>query len=176
MKRILCLILTLLILAVMAGCHYHDNGEFLEPVEFYYPRQSEHFAYGAQDGVLAAEMREASGHTDDLEYLIPMYLRGPQDEKLRSPFPEGCTLVEVRSGGNMLVVILSEEFTTLEGTELTLACAGLARTCFSLTDAQRIRIDSSSANKTFAITLKPDSVLLLDDSALPLPTAAEPTQ
>lgn len=176
MKRILCLILVTVLLTLSSGCHYNDGSEFLEPVEFYYPRRSEQFVYGTQDGVLAAEMREASGHTDDLSYLIPMYLRGPQDEKLRSPFPTGCTLVEVRSGGNMLVVILSEEFTTLEGMELTLACASLARTCFSLTDAQRIRIDSSSRSKTFAITLEPDSVLLFDDTVLPLSTVAEPTQ
>lgn len=175
MKRILCLILAVALFGALVGCHYKDGGEFLEPVEFYYPRLSEHFLYGAQDGVLASEMREASGHTDDLDYLIPMYLRGPQDEKLRSPFPEGCTLVDVRSGGNMLVVILSEEFTTLEGMELTLACAGLARTCFGLTDVQRIRIDSSSDSKTFAITLEPDSILQLDDSSFTIPDSTEST-
>ena len=173
MKRILCLILTFLTLAVTAGCHYHDNGEFLEPVEFYYPRQSEHFAYGVQDGVLAAEMREASGHTDDLEYLIPMYLRGPQDATLRSPFPAGCTLEKIHYGGNTLCIVLSGEFTRLENTELTLACAALAKTCLSLTNMERIRIDSTLDEKIFSITLNMDSLLLADYSAFETMPAPE---
>ena len=71
MKRILCLILAVALFGALIGCHYKDGGEFLEPVEFYYPRLSEHFLYGAQDGVLASEMREASGHTDDLVQPTP---------------------------------------------------------------------------------------------------------
>ena len=136
--------------------------------------------YGAEDGVLAGEVREGSGHVGDLNYLITMYLRGPQDTTLRSPFPAGCKLEEVRSGGNTLCIVLGSEFTALENTELTLACAALAKTCLALSHTQRVRIDSSSDEKTFTVTLTEDSLLLAyysafeaapAEEAAPIPTA-----
>lgn len=164
MKRLMLVIL-IVITVLLPACHYSENGDILEPVAFYYPRSSAHFVYGAEDGVLAAEMREASGHIEDLTYLISMYLRGPQDKTLRSPFPAGCRLEEVRSGGNTLCIVLSAEFTALENTELTLACAALAKTCLPLSNTQRVRIDSVSDEKTITITLTEDSLLLADYSA-----------
>lgn len=173
MKRAICLMLALLLLGGMFGCHYSESGDILEPVEFFYPRQSDSFVYGAEDGVLAVEVREASGRTGDLNYLLSMYLRGPQDKNLRSPFPAGCTLEEVRSGGNTLCIVLSGEFTALENTELTLACASLAKTGLSLTDADRVRIDAASEEKTFSITLDKDSLLLTDHSVFDAQSATE---
>ena len=172
MKRLICLLLVSMFM-LLSACHYSESGDILEPVAFYYPRTSEQFVYGAPDGVLAAEMREASSHVNDLEYLIAMYLRGPQDEGLRSPFPAGCTLEEVRTGGNILCIVLSSEFTTLENTELTLACCALAKTCLPLSNTQRIRIDSASDEKTFTITLTEDSLLLTDYSAFEAQSGAE---
>lgn len=170
MKRIVCLLLTVLLLS---GCHYSESGDILEPVEFFYPRNTDSFLYGAVDGVLAAEVREASGHVGDLNYLITMYLRGPQEENLRSPFPAGCKLEEVRSGGNVLCIVLSGEFMELENTELTLACAALAKTCLPLSGMERLRIDAVSDKKTFTITLNEDSLLLADYSAFEASPAEE---
>ena len=172
MKRLICLILALLFV-VLSGCHYNESGDILEPVTFYYPRTTDSFVYGSEDGVLAGEVREASGHVGDLNYLIAVYLRGPQEATLRSPFPAGCTLEEVRSGGNTLCIVLSGEFTRLENTDLTLACAALAKTALSLSNMQRVRIDSVSAEKNFSITLHRDSLLLADYSAFSIPTEAE---
>lgn len=172
MKRIICLMLVLAFL-LLSGCHYSESGDILEPVTFYYPRATDHFVYGAEDGVLAGEVREGSGHVGDLNYLITMYLRGPQDTTLRSPFPAGCKLEEVRSGGNTLCLVLSGEFSELENTELTLACAALAKTCLSLSGMKRLRIDSASGEKTFTITLDLDSLLLADYSAFEAAPAEE---
>ena len=172
MKRMLCLILVLVFL-LLSGCHYSESGDILEPVEFYYPRETEHFVYGAQDGVLASEVREAAGHVDDLDYLIAMYLRGPQSEQLRFAFPAGCRLKEVRSGGNTLYVVLNGKFAEVENMELILACAALAKTCMSFSGMERIRIDAASAEKTFTITLSEDSLLLADYSAFEISSARE---
>ena len=173
MKQFICLMLALLLLCGMCSCHYSESGDILEPVAFFYPRRSDTFVYGSEDGVLAAEVREAAGHIGDLTYLLSLYLRGPQRDDLRSPFPTDCTLEEVRSGGNTLCIVLSGEFTNLEGMELTLACAGLARTCLAMTDAQRIRIDAASDEKTFTISLEADSLLLADYSAFEIQPAEE---
>ena len=176
MKRTVCLILVLLLLGSLLGCHYSENGDILEPVEFFYPRRSGQYVYGAEDGVIAAELREASGHTGDLNYLLSMYLRGPQDKNLRSPFPAGCKLEEVRFDGNTICIVLSGEFTALENTELTLACASIAKTGLSLSGAQWVRINAASDEKTFAITLDADSLLLADYSAFEAQSVTEEPQ
>ena len=175
MKRIICLILTVVFL-LLPGCHYSESGDILEPVEFYYPRKSDHFIYGSESGVLAAEVREGSGHIGDLNYLLSMYLRGPQDENLRSPFPANCTLKEVRSGDGTLCIVLSGELTTLENAELTIACASLAKTCMSISDVQRVRIDAESDKNAFTITLDADSLLLADHSAFEIQSNTEESQ
>ena len=175
MKRIICLTLAALLLCCFCGCHYSDSGDILEPVEFFYPRQNASYVYGAEDGVLASEIREASGHADDLNYLLSMYLRGPQDPGLRSPFPAGCRLEEVRIDSDTVCVVLTAEFAALENVELTLACASLAKTCLALTDAQQVRIDAASPEKNISITLDADSLLLADYSAFEAqPVTEEP--
>ena len=164
MKHVFRLILVLLLTGCLIGCHYSESGDILEPVEFYYPRNSASFVYGAADGVITAEIREASGHVGDLNYLISMYLRGPQDTALRSPFPAGCKLEGIRTEESTLHVFLSSEFATLEGTDLTLACAALARTCLSMTQYQYICIDAVSEDQTVSVILDDASLLLADYS------------
>ena len=176
MKRIICLMLAALLWGGLFGCHYSDSGDILEPVEFFYPRKSTNFVYGADDGVITSEIREASGHTGDLNYLLSMYLRGPQDSALRSPFPAGCKLEEVRTGGNTFCVVLSAEFAALENAELTLACASLAKTCFSLSGMQRVRIDAESDERSISMTLDESSLLLADYSVFEVQPATEAPQ
>ena len=162
MKRIICLMLCMLMAAGLSGCLFHETSEFLDPVEFFYPRKSTDFIYGSADGVIGSEIREASGHVDDLNYLLSMYLRGPQDSVLRSPFPSGCSLEDIHAEGTTLHIRLSTEFTTLEGTELTLACAALAKTCLTMTDYEYISINAAGEIQTVSIVLDADSVLLAD--------------
>ena len=176
MKRAICLMLVLLSLTGLCACYYSESGDILEPVEFFYPRKTDSFIYGSESGVLAAEVREGSGHIGDLDYLLSMYLRGPQGENLRSPFPDGCRLEEVRTGGNTLCIVLSAEFVTLENAELTIACASLAKTGLSLSGMQRVRIDAASDKKTFSITLDAGALLLADYSAFESRTATEEPQ
>ena len=164
MKRIFCLILTLLLVCSICGCHYSDSGDILEPVEFYYPRNSTNFIYGSSDGVIAAEIREGSGHTEDLKYLLSMYLRGPLDAGLRSPFPENCKLLTAYAEGDTVYVRLNSVFSNLENMELTLACASLVKTCLSIVDVTYVRIDSVAEGKSISITMDADTVQFADYS------------
>ena len=165
MRKVLCLTLTLLLLGGLLGCHYNESGDILEPVEYFYPRKSESFIYGSDDGVISSEIREASGHTNDLHYLISMYLRGPQDPALRSPFPAGSVLEEIRVENDTLYTRFSEEFAVLENMELTLACTALARTCLSMTDVTYVHIDSTAEGKTISMHLSEETLLLADYTA-----------
>ena len=42
MKRIICLMLVSAFL-LLSGCYYSESGDILEPVEFFYPRTTDHF-------------------------------------------------------------------------------------------------------------------------------------
>lgn len=173
MKRPICLILIILLALSLTACHYNDSGDILEPVEFFYPRNLSDYVYGASDGLIAAEVREASGHVDDLNYLIAMYLRGPQDEALHSPFPAGCRLEKVYTDDSTLYVRLSSEFTTLENIDLTIACASLAKTFLTMTGFDYICIDAASSEKTVHVILDEDAIVFSDYSAFDVPPSAE---
>lgn len=175
MKRCLCTVLAALLLC-LCGCHYNERGDVLEPVEFFYPRVSDGFLYGASDGVLAGEIREASGRSDDMNYLLTMYLRGPQSAGLRSPFPDGCNLQRVSWEGSILWVTLSPEFAELENMELTLACASLAKTCFSISSATAVRLMAESETQTVSMTVSPDDLWLADHSVFKTQPATEESE
>jgi hypothetical protein len=165
MKRIFCLILALALTAALCACSLGSRSSLLEPVEFFYPRNSVSFIYGSELGILDTELREGAGHTDDLNYLLSMYLRGPQDSRLRNPFPASCQLETVRQEGDILYLVLSSEFTALESTDLTVACAGLTKTSMNLVDVRLVSIKASGNKKSVSITMDAEALLLSDYSA-----------
>ena len=156
----------IMLLVCLCACRYNDSGDILEPVEFFYPRKTATYVYGAADGVITSESREASGHVNDLNYLLAMYLRGPQDTGLRNPFPTGCKLEEVYAEGSTLYIRFSKEFTTLENAELTLACASLSKTCFSIIGYETISIHAEADGKLVHMELSPDSLQFSDQLTL----------
>ena len=158
MKKSIALLLVLAITLSLAACASSSA------VTYYYVRNEDEYLYGVSDGVMVGESREAAGHVDDLRYLLILYLHGPVSDNLTSPFPAGTKLVELTREGGALTVQLTSIFTVLEGTDLTLACACLARTCFALTDAQSVTILSMGL-ETVSMTLERDDLLLMDDSA-----------
>ena len=176
MKRAICLTLLLLLLCSLWGCRLESRRDTSEPVEFFYPRKSGSFVYGAPDGVIGSELRDISGHMGDLNYLLSVYLRGPLDSELRSPFPAGCRLVKAEANDDTLYIVLSAEFTALENLELTLACASLAETGLTLGSFHQICIEAASSEKTFIITLNADDLLLADQSASAATSPAEQSQ
>ena len=103
MKRFLCLLLCLCLF--LPGC----SGELMKnPVTFYYPRRE--YRYGAEDGVISSEQREASGHTNDLRYLLSLYLIGPSSDELVSPLPWGTRLLGVsRENGTVTLELTPKE-------------------------------------------------------------------
>ena len=158
MKRLIAFLLILSLCLSLAAC--------ADPhaITFYYAREKTEYQYGAADGVMVGESREAAGHVDDLRYLLILYLHGPVSENLRSPFPAGTDLVELTQEGDSLTIRLSSIVSVLEGTDLTLACACLARTCFDLTDVRTVTILAKGL-ETVSMTMERDDLLLTDDSA-----------
>lgn len=159
MKRQCLWGLLLLLLAVLAGCAFRDQ----DSVRFYYPRAE--IAYTDDTGVIAGEARTAGGHTGDLQYLLSLYLSGPADSGLRSPFPPGVRLEECHVTDGQAEVLLSPGLDGLTPLERTIACVCLARTVLELTQADSVRIATTQGllSGENAAVYDRDSVLLKDD-------------
>lgn len=157
MKRILSLLLIFALLVALCSCAKDDSGSY----RFYYLREPESVAYGTRDALIAPVIREISDQGIALNYLLRMYLTTPPPENYRSPFPSGTYLLNSLEEDNTLVVVLSEELSTLEDIHLSLAAACLCATCFDLTSAESIRILSGELTLTF----DRDSFTLLDEIA-----------
>lgn len=175
MKKLTASVLLILWILTLFGCGFR-SGDVKEPVEFYYPWADleTQLKQDPASTVIGSESREASGHTGDLDYLLSMYLRGPLDSQLSSPFPAGCKIVEIRPDGQTLRITLNSAFAQLEDLDLTLACACLARTCFGMTNAAQVRIEAAAPddNSSVSITISRTDLLLEDDST---PTQEETT-
>ena len=162
MKRLFCLILSLLFL--LSGCAL---SQLREPVTFYYPRVS--FRYGTADGVIAQEQREGAGHTGDLSYLLSLYLMGPADEDLRSPLPKGVLLMSSSVKDGEIKLTLSDSSRLMTESDFSLASACLALTAMEITGLDTVTIESGDRSAT----LKAGNLTLYDDSAA---AATEETQ
>ncbi len=158
MKKCLCLVFTAVMLVCLFGCKNRTENT----VSFYFLRQE--YTAGAQDSVIAPETRDISGHQEDLNFLLQLYLGGPLEDTLRSPFPTGTRLVSAKLNGDVLTLILSPEFSQLENIQLTLSGACIASTCFNLTNAASVEIFSGESGDMPLITMTRDSLTLLDDS------------
>ena len=173
MKRLIPLCLILILLVPLFGC---ESAESDGTVEFYYQRAS--FVYGSDDGVIGSELREVSERTNTLPYVLSLYLRGPLDPGLKSPFPTGTKMLGVTQDGSTLCVTLDPSFTELKNMELTLACACIARTCFSLADVTQVQIRSIAPDEVDSVNMiiSVDNLLLEDNSGLPQQSITEESQ
>ncbi len=156
MKRIAILMLTLSVF--LSGCGFLSQ-RMIEPVSFYY--LDEEYTFGQDSSVIVSEQREASGHRDDLSYMMALYLMGPTEEGHRSPIPRGTRIYIGEQSENDVKLMLSESALALSPEEFTLACACLTLTCLELTDGEQVTI--VCGNNSIAMTR--DSLTLQDDSA-----------
>ena len=164
MKRFLSVLLAGILIFTMSGC---GQGARNDKVSFYYPRAE--FRYGDPQGVMVPETHDVSGHSDDLRYLLALYLQGPSDQELLDPFPAGTILVDVLLEEETAFITLSSGAAVLEGIELTIACACLAETCFAITDVQQVHIKSlvAASGQYVDTVITRDSVLLPGYEILP---------
>lgn len=149
MKRLTAILL--LCTLFLSGC-----GDTLkEPVTFYYLNSNYEEEMAS---VIGTEQREASGHRDDLMYLMALYLMGPATEELQSPLPQGTTIRSAEQHGPNITICLSDLSGDLTDARFTLAYTCLALTCLDLTDATKVTINSGD----HSITLDLEDLLLQD--------------
>ena len=163
MKRIGAYLLIAAILFSFAGCGRNAQSDG-DRVQFYYLRSTDAYIYGASDGVITSETRDSSAQSVGASYLLSLYLMGPLDESLRSPFPEGSAITNLVHKGNELSVVINSNFSTLKDMDQTLACVCLAKTCVSITGAEVIHIyvESFSGQVNHIETITLNSLMLKD--------------
>lgn len=164
MKRFLCLFLVFMLLAALTGC----SSPSFDPTIFYYCRSPESYQYFETASIIVSESRDLTGHSRDLQYLVALYLAGPLDEDLISPFPRKTRLQEQEVNGSSLRIELTDLDSTMTDAEFSLAAACLAKTCIAYMLCQDATIQSG----TRSITINADNVIMFD-SAIPENTEGE---
>lgn len=157
MKRILCFILILLLI-LLNGC----SSPSFDPVLFYYCKKPESYEYFDAEGFVTSEGRDLTGHNKDLKYLVALYLAGPLDEKLTSPFPRKTRLINNELSGNHLHIELSDLGNSMTDAEYSLAAACLAKTCIEYMQVKDVTIKSGVRS----VTINSENVILYD-TAIP---------
>ena len=156
MRRTLSLLLCLALLFTLSACRFSADGNG-DTVTFFYRRVK--FAYGEADSVISPETRDISGHAGDLSYLAALYLMGPMNEELVSPFPKSTRLISVLQTGDTIEIELSDIRDDLSDSEFTLACACLTMTCLEASDAEAVTIISGERT----VTMNSENLLLIDE-------------
>ncbi len=151
MKRLLFIISLFLLLP---GCSLVGE-RIKDPVTFYYI----HADYQKNMGsVIASEIREASGHRDDLPYLLALYSMGPSDDEMRSPFPASSRIIPTEHTEAGIVLSISQIPESMTDAEYTLASACLALTCMELTDASQITVISDGRS----VTINSENIMMFE--------------
>lgn len=154
MKHISCVLLSIALLLSLAGCRSREENM----VSFYYCRSLEDYQYFEEDGVIRAESRELTSHRNDLRYMLGLYLAGPLEAGLESPFSPKAKLLDVQKADNTIQIELSDQKNSLTDSEFSLACACLTLTCMSFSPCNEVTVISGERT----ITMNADSIMLFD--------------
>ena len=151
MKRLISLVLAVLLLS---GCGIIGE-RIKDPVTFYYIRADYQKDMGE---VIVSEIREASGHKDDLPYLLALYSMGPASDDLQAPFPANIRILPTEHTDAGIVLSLSDTLENMTDAEYTLGSACLALTCMELTNASQITVVSGGRS----ITINRDNIVTFE--------------
>ena len=155
MKRCLSLLLILSLMLCCTAC----GEESEDTTVFYYLRSEDTIAYGQIDALIAPLPQQFSPDAP-LDDLLQLYLNGPSEEGYRNPVPKGTYLLSTIYKADTLVIVLSREFSSMDGIQLTLAGACLTATCREITGLECIQIRSGESIYNFDY----NDFTFLDDS------------
>lgn len=163
MKRLFLITIALVIVISLCGCNKKAE-DFTEPVSFYYCNDissKEDFEH-----VFVSETREGAGYTDNKPALLSLYLNGPEQENLVSPFPAELTLISVQHSNNRVSVILSDQLADISGLDLSIACTCLSMTVLELYGCEAVEISAEHKllDEQRSIVFTADKLVLSDDA------------
>lgn len=153
MKRMICILLSALILS---GCSVLGE-RIKEPVTFYYI--SDNYQNDMQQ-VIVPEIREASGHREDITYLLALYSMGPSNEDLMFPLPKNVSIIPIERTDKAITLNVSASSSELSEADFTLTSACIALTCMELTDVDRVTVVCGDRD----ITIQDENLLLYSNT------------
>ena len=143
MRKIVYILTISLLLSCLMGCS-QNNSSIQVPSKFYYCKMSTEFH--ETDSVITSETREIAGLNNDLTALLNHYLSGPISDDLTTPFLNGSSVENATVERGKATINLCRKFSLLKDYDLSLACICIAKTVFSVTDAETVIL---KANSTF---------------------------
>lgn len=161
MKRIVCLMVTFCLL-LLCGCQNNSNDSYTKPAYFYFPRSD--ISIDDQTEVIVQEVRDGS-ELKSIEELLQVYLEGPKDNDLYSPFPTEGTILDCKVTGDRIYLSLSKHYNHMTGLQLTLATSCLTLTlldCISGSTTVEIHISADDGTVARSYTLTRDNIILGD--------------
>lgn len=158
MKKTWMVLLLFAQLLMLIGCGQNGGNASDEiPLQFYYEVR------GTQEldleSVVAAETRNCSVHS--LQEVMEQYLSGPESEELYSPFPPGTRVLHVVEDENGLTFIMSGEFFTLMGVDMSVASCCIAKTVCEYADVSSVVL--SDELESIRLEARPDHYLFSND-------------
>ncbi len=162
MKRVICLILAL---SILSGCAYLGLDRQETGVPFYYRGSSEDYFSGL--GAMDFERRTLREDQKNIEGLMALYLGGPMNPELSSPFPKGMRLIRSEIMPREITLVFDDSLAALTGIGLRLACACIARTLWEYGgyETVTIRAENLSLDGEEEIVVRPAELVLEDRSA-----------
>lgn len=160
MKRLITVFLVLILSITAVSCSNSPKPE--RSIQFYYC--TEKIKHGSKSGVIVSETRYFT-EAEMSSAIIAEYLSGPKSETLRSPFPAGLTVKDLKLGSARVEIILSDHIASQSGIDLTIACACIQKTIEDLTgiDSVQISAENEKINNQDVIIMESDSILLEDN-------------
>ena len=168
MKKATSMILAMLLAFILSGCG--GTAESLqEPVPFFYPEKVQED--GSITNVIRAEQREGKAFGDDLELLLTVYLAGPKDPSLYSPFPAHTELSKVTVSDGKVIIRFAESFGELSSLDRTIACACISKTCMEFTGAELVEIfaENTLFDGVESIVISRQNLLTMDNTPITEP-------
>ena len=132
-KCLLILLAAAVTALCLAGCAQSGAESSEDGLLFYYlDNLNDYDTFGSQDGALGAETRTFPDGIPDYAQLLNQYFVGPENDQLRSPFPEDLQCLETSLDESVLTVILSEAYDSLQGIQRTMAAGCIVKTLCQL--------------------------------------------
>jgi spore germination protein GerM len=153
-KRIVSACILLSLTFSLAGCQTPGDRN----IALYYCRTPDEYRYFQEDSVICAEYRDIPDHSNDLRYVIGLYLAGPIGEGLYSPLPKNVTLLSAESNPETVILTFSNLGNSLTDSEFTIACACLTLTCSDLTGCDEVTVIAGART----VTMHRDRIHLSD--------------
>ncbi len=139
MRRLAAMLCALALALTATGCSSDRSVSATDQmIEFYYRQSS--IRYDAENGVIASELRSVIDPAKLTDWL-PWYLLGPTSNELQSPFPRSVSVVSAQVEDSTAMLVLSEEYATLSGVNMTIANACLTLTLTQLSGIEAVQIE-----------------------------------